>query len=46
MAGYVYILLGCGKMSFAGSGKGHKENLLCCISAQLSQLSPLSRTYL
>lgn len=27
MAGHVCLLLECRKMSFAGSGKGHKENL-------------------
>lgn len=43
MAGHVHLLLGCRKMSFALSGKGHKENLfalhLCIVVTDGPSLS-------
>lgn len=43
MAGHVCLLLECRKMSFAGSGKGHKENLfalhLCTVVTDVPSLS-------
>lgn len=45
MAGHVCLFLACGRMSFAGNGRGHKENLcrlhLCTV---VTDVLPLSHT--